>query len=152
MPVPYSVKATVDSVLRGVCPQGFKAGDTWFILDGKTPGGMCSGAYGAVGPAVRTLRFDGEYPWEDDAENLSPPSCSAEHQQRAITPDDHMVVSSTFRIRGCAGRSLNLNEASPLLTTRDVHTHNVHLALNFTVQKQLRAHLREVTGHRQPPQ
>ena len=66
MPVPYKVKVTVDSVTKGKCPQGFGEGDSWLIADGKTPGGMCAGAYNSVGPAIRTLRLGGEHPWNEN--------------------------------------------------------------------------------------
>ena len=41
----FKVMVTVESVLKGKCPRGFKAGDSWLIEDGKTPGGMCASAY-----------------------------------------------------------------------------------------------------------
>ncbi len=62
----YKVKVTVHEVVRKKCPQGFKVGDSWLIEDGKTPGGMCSGAYNSIAPAVRTLRLGGEHPWDQD--------------------------------------------------------------------------------------
>ena len=49
------IKVTVHEVTKGKCPQGFKKGDSWLIPDGKTPGGMCAGAYNSVAPAIRTL-------------------------------------------------------------------------------------------------
>ncbi len=60
------VKLTVESVLKGQCPQGFKAGDSWLIEDGKTPSGMCASAYYAAYPAIRTFRMGGEHPWDEN--------------------------------------------------------------------------------------
>jgi uncharacterized repeat protein (TIGR04076 family) len=60
------IKVTVHEVTKGKCPQGFKKGDSWLIPDGKTPGGMCAGAYNSVAPAIRTLRLGGEQPWDKD--------------------------------------------------------------------------------------
>jgi uncharacterized repeat protein (TIGR04076 family) len=67
MPVPYKVKVTIKTVTKGECLQGFKVGDCWLIEeDGRTPGGMCPGAYNAVAPAIRTFRFGGSHPWNKD--------------------------------------------------------------------------------------
>ena len=67
MPAPYEVKVTVHSITRGECSQGFKVGDSWLIAGkGQTPGGMCSGAYNSVAPAIRTFRLGGEHPWDED--------------------------------------------------------------------------------------
>jgi len=66
MGTPYKVKVTVHSVTKGKCSQEFKVGDSWLIEDGKTPGGMCTGAYNSVGPAIRTFRLGGEHPWDED--------------------------------------------------------------------------------------
>ncbi len=64
--MPYKVKITVHAVTKNECPQGFKKGDSWLIEDGKTPGGMCAGAYNSVAPAVRLFRLGGEHPWDSD--------------------------------------------------------------------------------------
>ena len=66
MPGQYKVKVTVSAVTKGECPQGFKVGDIWLIEDGKTPGGMCAGAYSSVAPAIRTFRFGGQHHWDED--------------------------------------------------------------------------------------
>ncbi len=60
------VKVTVHSITQGKCPQGFKVGDSWLIPDGKTPGGMCAGAYNSVASAIRLFRLGGEQPWDKD--------------------------------------------------------------------------------------
>jgi len=62
----FKVMVTVESVLKGECPQGFKAGDSWLIEDGKTPGGMCASAYYAAYPAIRLFRLGGEHPWDEN--------------------------------------------------------------------------------------
>ncbi len=64
--MPYKVKVTVHAVTENTCPQGFKQGDSWLIEDGKTPGGMCAGAYNSVAPAIRIFRLGGEHPWDSD--------------------------------------------------------------------------------------
>ena len=66
MPIPYKVGVTVHSITKEECPQEFKVGDTWLIENGKTPSGMCSGAYNSCAPAIRTFRLGGEHPWDDD--------------------------------------------------------------------------------------
>ncbi len=58
----YDIKITVESV-AGKCPRGNKPGDQ-FIVNGSTPGGMCLGAFGALLPAIQTLRYGGGFPWE----------------------------------------------------------------------------------------
>jgi uncharacterized repeat protein (TIGR04076 family) len=64
--VAYKVKVTVLEVIRKECPQGFKAGDSWLIEDGKTPAGMCAAAYNSISPAIRLFRLGGEHPWDKD--------------------------------------------------------------------------------------
>lgn len=63
MPGPYKVKVTIQSVTQGECPQGFKAGDSWLIEDGKTPCGMCARAYASLAETIQVLRYGGEFPW-----------------------------------------------------------------------------------------
>jgi len=41
MSVTYKVKVTVHSVMKGECPQGFKAGDCWLIENGETQTMKC---------------------------------------------------------------------------------------------------------------
>ncbi len=62
----FKVKVTVESTVKGKCPQGLKAGDSWLIEDGKTPAGMCSSAYYAAYPSIRTFRYGGEHPHAED--------------------------------------------------------------------------------------
>lgn len=62
----YKVKVVVESVTKGKCPQGFKPGDSWLVEDGKTPGGMCAGAYNSIAPAISLFRLGGEHPWDSN--------------------------------------------------------------------------------------
>jgi uncharacterized repeat protein (TIGR04076 family) len=64
--MPCKIRVTVHDVLKKACPQGFKKGDSWLIEDGKTPGGMCAGAYNSLSPAIRLFRLGGEHPWDRD--------------------------------------------------------------------------------------
>jgi len=85
----YKVKVTIESVTKGECPQGFKVGDSWIIEDGKTPGGMCAGAYNSVAPAIRLFRLGGEQPW-DTNKDVTHVSC----------PDPkHRVIYQVTRLR-----------------------------------------------------
>lgn len=52
------VQVTVTEITKGVCPMGMKVGDTWIIED-KTPEGMCASAYYTLYPYIRSLRFNG---------------------------------------------------------------------------------------------
>lgn len=89
MPVPYNVRVTIESITKGKCPQGFKVGDSWLIEDGKTPGGMCAGAYNSVAPAIRLFRLGGEHPWDSD-KDVTHVSC----------PDpEHWVIYEVTRLR-----------------------------------------------------
>jgi uncharacterized repeat protein (TIGR04076 family) len=65
MPIPYKVKVTIVSI-SGECSKGHKLGDSWLIGDGKTPKGMCAGAYDSIAPYLRALSFGGEFPWTED--------------------------------------------------------------------------------------
>jgi len=66
MTVQYDCQVTVHSITKGECSQGFKVGDSWLINRGKTPGDMCDSAYFSVCRAIRTFRFGGEHPWDED--------------------------------------------------------------------------------------
>lgn len=60
----YKVAVKVISQ-KGTCAAEHKVGDQW-IIERKTPGGMCLSAYNAVYPNVRVLMFDGSLPWESN--------------------------------------------------------------------------------------
>lgn len=57
-----AVRITLVSQLKG-CPNGHRVGDRW-IVDGKTPAGMCIAAFHSIAPFLMHLRFDGDFPWE----------------------------------------------------------------------------------------
>ena len=89
MPAFHKVKVTVQSVMKGECPRGFKAGDSWVIENGETPGGMCGDAYISISPAIRTLWLGGEQPWDMD-KDVTCRSC----------PDaEHVVIYEIKRLR-----------------------------------------------------
>ena len=89
MSIPYKVNVTVHSVTKGQCPQGFKTGDSWLIENGKTPAGMCVGAYNSVAPAISTFSLGGELPWDED-KDVTYVSC----------PDPkHWVIYEVKRLR-----------------------------------------------------
>ena len=75
----YKVKVTIESVTKGECRQGFKAGDSWVIEDSKTPGGMCASAYNAVAPQ----------PWDSNKDVT-----------RVACPDpEHRLIYQVSRLR-----------------------------------------------------
>ena len=59
----YDVRITLASQLKK-CPNGHKVGDTW-LVERKTPGGMCMGAFCSLVPYLTALRFGASFPWED---------------------------------------------------------------------------------------
>ncbi len=59
-----ALRITLESQLSR-CPNGHAVGDEW-IVDGKTPGGMCLSAFHSIAPFLMTLRFDGDFPWEEE--------------------------------------------------------------------------------------
>ncbi|MDH5695389.1 MAG: TIGR04076 family protein [Dehalococcoidia bacterium] len=60
----YKVSIRVVSQ-KGTCAHEHKVGDQW-VTNGKTPGGICLSAFGALFPSLRVLMFGGAFPWEDD--------------------------------------------------------------------------------------
>ena len=52
-------------IIDGVCVGDHQVGQE-FIVEGKTPGGMCLGAWNAIAPYVNVLRFGGNFPWEKE--------------------------------------------------------------------------------------
>lgn len=51
-------------VVGGKCMgETMKVGET-FVIDGKTPEGICIGAFSAAIPYVLALRYGGNFPWE----------------------------------------------------------------------------------------
>lgn len=62
----HAVRITLASQLQG-CPNGHRIGDEW-LVEGKTPAGMCLSAFSSLAPFVMALRFGGDFPWESEGE------------------------------------------------------------------------------------
>ena len=60
----YKVRVKVISQ-KGTCDAGHKVGDQW-VIDEKTPAGMCLFAFGSLLPTLPVLMFGGSFPWESD--------------------------------------------------------------------------------------
>ena len=60
----YKVSVKVVSQ-KGTCAQEHKVGDHW-IVDQKTPEGICLSAFNSLFPSLRVLMFGGAFPWEND--------------------------------------------------------------------------------------
>lgn len=60
----YKVSIRVVSQ-KGTCAAGHRVGDEWVIED-KTPEGMCAFAFSALFPLLTPLMFGGAFPWEAD--------------------------------------------------------------------------------------
>jgi len=58
----YNVVAKVLSQ-KGTCGAEHKVGNEW-IINSKTPEGICLSAFHALFPSIRVLRFGGAFPWE----------------------------------------------------------------------------------------
>jgi uncharacterized repeat protein (TIGR04076 family) len=62
----YDVRVTLKSQLK-TCPNGHKVGDIW-LIQRKTPAGICMGPFNSLFPFITTLRFGGTLPWEKKGE------------------------------------------------------------------------------------
>jgi len=60
----YKVSIKVISQ-KGTCALEHKVGDQWVVED-KTPEGICLGAFDALFPYLQVLMYGGAFPWEDD--------------------------------------------------------------------------------------
>lgn len=58
----HPVRMTVVEV-RKVCPNGHKVGDEWLVQN-RTPGGICMGSFSSCLPYLTALRFGASFPWE----------------------------------------------------------------------------------------
>ncbi len=65
----YKVQVTVTRVGKGVCPNGMKPGRTW-VVDTKTPGGICMGALTSILPYVRALSFGGTFHFQENPDSV----------------------------------------------------------------------------------
>jgi len=66
---------TYDVVVRvisqkGTCAAEHKVGDQW-VIERKTPAGICLSAFNNLLPNARVLRFGGSFPWEDDPDKTT---------------------------------------------------------------------------------
>lgn len=60
----YKVSIKVVSQ-KGTCAEEHKVGDQW-VVDEKTPEGICLSAFNSLFPSLQVLMFGGAFPWEDD--------------------------------------------------------------------------------------
>ena len=60
----YKVSVKVVSQ-KGTCALGHKVGDRW-VVDDKTPEGLCLFAFSSLLPGLPALMFGGSFPWEKD--------------------------------------------------------------------------------------
>ena len=67
------------------CHNGHKVGDEWLLQD-KTPGGICWAAYNSIFPFAIVLKHGGSFPWQTDPEVIT-----------ASCPDREVV--NVFEIR-----------------------------------------------------
>ncbi|MBI4334155.1 MAG: TIGR04076 family protein [Chloroflexi bacterium] len=61
----YRIQITVKRVTNGVCSNAMRPGKSW-IMDDKTPGGMCLSAFNALLPYMRVLQFGGRFHFHKD--------------------------------------------------------------------------------------
>ncbi len=50
---------------KGTCGSEHRVGDHW-VVDNKTPEGMCLSAFDVLFPYIQVLMFGGTFPWADD--------------------------------------------------------------------------------------
>ena len=75
------MRVTVIDILHGKCHVGMKVGMSWDINANLTPGGVCMNAFcQVVYPAVRTMRYGGTQPWDEDP-NVTTVFCPDRHVQ-----------------------------------------------------------------------
>lgn len=79
----HTVRITLVSQ-KASCPNGHCVGDEW-LVERKTPGGMCLSAFNSLAPFLMTLRFGGDFPWERQAGEVT-----------VCCPDAEVV--NTFRL------------------------------------------------------
>jgi len=83
----YKVKIRVISQ-KGICRNEHKVGDEW-IIEGKTPGGMCPSAWNALHSNVRVMMLGGSFDWTGD-----PDMCTV-----ACPDPDNPLVFEVRRLR-----------------------------------------------------
>ena len=83
----YQVSIKVISQ-KGTCGMGHKVGDEW-IVDWKTPEGICLGAFNGLSLSLQVLMYGGSFPWEKDPDRTT-----------VACPDpDNPVVFEIRRVR-----------------------------------------------------
>ena len=77
----YKIQVSVKKVTKGVCPNAMKPGKSW-IVDTKTPGGICMGALSSLLPYIRAMSFGGTFYFQEepDAVQFSCP----DHERHVI--------------------------------------------------------------------
>ena len=55
---------------KGTCSAGHRTGDE-FVMEDKTPPGMCSWAFYTLFPFAQVLQFGGAFPWEEDPQKCT---------------------------------------------------------------------------------
>jgi uncharacterized repeat protein (TIGR04076 family) len=83
----YDVRITLTAQLEK-CPNGHRVGDRW-VVGRKTPAGLCLGAFNSLFPFITTLRYGGNFPWEEEGEGTF------------CCPDPKVV--NTFRLERLSG-------------------------------------------------
>ncbi|MBN1478069.1 TIGR04076 family protein [Candidatus Sumerlaeota bacterium] len=51
--------------IAGKCPNGHQVGEE-YLVQSKTPAGICLGSFSACIPYLTALRFGASFPWEDE--------------------------------------------------------------------------------------
>jgi uncharacterized repeat protein (TIGR04076 family) len=80
MKKPHKVRVRIVKI-DGKCPMNFKVGRTW-LVDKKTPAGMCQSAFFSIFSALRVFRFGGHHPW-DKKKNVTYVCCP--------DPENHVI-------------------------------------------------------------
>ena len=58
------VRMTIESIAGG-CPKGHQVGEE-YLVEGKTPEGICLGSFSSCLPYLTALRFGASFPWEEE--------------------------------------------------------------------------------------
>ncbi len=80
------------TVMKGTCQAGYHEVGDVIMVDGTTPGGVCLGAWTALGPYVTALMYGANFPWESE-EGVATIQCS----------DPKGIVFELRRVDGDAG-------------------------------------------------
>jgi uncharacterized repeat protein (TIGR04076 family) len=58
------VRMTIVAI-DGGCPSGHQIGEQ-YLVEGRTPAGICMGSFNACAPYLTALRFGASFPWESE--------------------------------------------------------------------------------------